>query len=107
MTEELQDYYDFYEDRMLFNDDHVDIPKRTKRALDRWACWGEFGGDFITAVLTNDLFKAVGRADLENKKALNDIVNYIYNNLPRQCWGSVENVEEWEGLKLPETTEED
>jgi len=98
----LEDYYKAYKWSMLFDDECFDIPKRTKRALDKWACWAEPGGDFITAVLRNDLMKAISRADLENQEAIMDIVIYIYNRLPKDCWGSEEAVESWEGLEIPE-----
>lgn len=52
-------------------------------------------GSFLEAVLSNDLFDAVGRADATNVKQLDDIVKYIYNELPSNCWGSREIVREW------------
>ena len=52
-------------------------------------------GDFLTAVLSNDLFKAVGQADNDNLVALHDWVILIYNFTPSNCWGSPERVKEW------------
>jgi hypothetical protein len=46
-------------------------------------------------VLTNDLFGAVGQADRENRAALADICEYIYNELPSPCWGSRDIVWKW------------
>ena len=97
---DLKDYYDVYKDSMLFNDDRLDIPERTKRSLDRWACFAEYQGGFITAVLENNLVEAFNKADRKNLNALDDIVKYIYNHLPFECWGSIEKVEKWEGLEL-------
>ena len=102
----LEDYYKAYKWSMLFDDESLNIPKRTKRALDKWACWAEPNGDFIMAVLRNDLMRAISRADLENQKAIVDIVKYVYNRLPSQCWGSEEAVESWEGLEMPEQDKE-
>lgn len=45
-------------------------------------------GGFLRSVLENDLFGAVGRADLENKKRIPEICQYIYNEIPSICWGS-------------------
>ena len=42
------------------------IPEHTKGALDRYVDHGLEPGGFLTAVLTNDLFGAVARADSEN-----------------------------------------
>ena len=55
-------------------------------------------GGFLYAVLTNDLFEAIGRADDFNRAALFDICNYIYNELPLSCWGSKDKVKQWLSL---------
>ena len=52
-------------------------------------------GGFLKAVLSNDLFEAVGRADWDNRKSLHEICSHIYNNLPAGCWGSEAIVETW------------
>lgn len=52
-------------------------------------------GDFLTAVLENNLSEACSRADDENIKNLPAFVAYLYNNAPSTCWGSPEKVAEW------------
>ena len=52
-------------------------------------------GGFLTAVLSNDLFGAVGRADYENVQRIPEIVKYIYNHLPASSYGSAEEVKNW------------
>lgn len=52
-------------------------------------------GGFLEAVLSNDLVGAIGRADSENINRLPEIVRYIYNTLPSNCWGSREKVVQW------------
>ncbi len=52
-------------------------------------------GDFLTAVLRNDLSEAVGKADDYNLKNLPAFVGYLYNEAPSQCWGSKEKVKKW------------
>ena len=64
------------------------IPSHTLAALNRYVEHKLAPGGFLTAVLSNDLFGAVARADSENLVALPDIVKYIYNELPSDCWGS-------------------
>lgn len=71
------------------------IPNRTVRALNRYGKNGIVPGGFLTAVLKNDLFSAVGRADSENQKALVYICRYIYNELPHDCWGNENRVTSW------------
>ena len=45
-------------------------------------------GDFLTAVLKNDLREALGRADMTNRLALFEIVAFLYNDCPYICWGA-------------------
>jgi len=52
-------------------------------------------GSFLTAVLTNDLREACGRADEVNRAALYQHVFFLYNYAPRNALGSLENVREW------------
>ncbi len=71
------------------------IPAHTKAALDRYVEHRLQPGGFLTAVLSNDLFGAVAKADSENRAALADIVVYIYNNIPSDAWGSRDTVWKW------------
>lgn len=52
-------------------------------------------GHFLTAVLNNDLRGACARADDDHRGRLFDIVSWLYNEAPSQCWGSPEKVGEW------------
>ncbi len=61
-------------------------------------------GDFLHAVLCNDLREACARADDGNRKVLFEIVAYCYYELPSASWGSREKVEKWLNSKLTETT---
>lgn len=56
-------------------------------------------GDFLTAVITNNLVRAIQRADARSLEALTDVVRYFYNETPIDCWGSVEKMEAWLGLE--------
>ena len=76
------------------------IPQRTKESLDKYVNEKIPTGGFLLAVLTNDLFEAVERADIDNKKALNDICRYIYNEMPSACWGSPQIVKKWLGYDI-------
>lgn len=71
------------------------IPEHTQAGLDRYINHRIRPGSFLVAVLSNDLFEAVSRADLENQAALADIVKYIYNKLPSGSHGSIERVDAW------------
>lgn len=52
-------------------------------------------GGFLRSVLENDLFRAMGSADHINRHRLWEICRYIYNELPANCWGSPEIVNNW------------
>lgn len=74
------------------------IPRAPKVGIDRYVDYGCPTGSFLRAVLSNDLFEAVAKADEYNKLALAEIVRYVYNYTPVTCYGSPERVEAW--LKL-------
>jgi hypothetical protein len=52
-------------------------------------------GDFLEAVLSNDLKESCWRADDANLETLIEIVHYCYNMIPSVCWGSPEKVRNW------------
>ena len=52
-------------------------------------------GDFLTAVICNDLKGAVGRADDFNIRNIPAIVAYFYNEAPSISWGSKEKMKAW------------
>ena len=80
------------------------IPDSTMDSLKRYIEDGVPTGDFLRAVLSNDLFEACGRADDFNAAALWHIVAWIYNEAPRQCHGSPEAVDSWLERKQAESS---
>ena len=74
------------------------IPPYTKEDIDAWVRQAATPGSFLHAVLTNDLRTACEKADDRNQLALFDIVGYLYNECPMNCWGSVEKVEAWAAM---------
>lgn len=75
--------------------DYDNVPEHTQGALARYVEDRLPPGGFLEAVLTNDLLRAVSRADTWNKAALADIVRFVYNRCPAGCHGSRENYEAW------------
>ena len=71
------------------------VPEHTAGALKRYVEDRIPTGGFLYAVLTNNLAEAVLRADLENRRALADIVTFVWHYLPSEAWGSPEKVEAW------------
>ena len=64
-------------------------------SLDRYVQHHCPTGDFLRAVLENDLLGACERADDINRYRLREIVRYCYNKLPAGCWGSKQRVKDW------------
>jgi hypothetical protein len=81
---------------MLYNhDEYSDVPEHILGSLDRYAKTGGHLGSFLEAVISNDLFRAVGLADPDSMRALKKIGAYIYCQLPLGCYGSDMQVKAW------------
>jgi len=86
------------EDLKKMTEDHYALnPERPvrpdiKEALEAYAYKGRELGDFLTAVVANDLMEAMGRADSYNRATIHQICSFIYNELPSTCHGSPEKV---------------
>lgn len=52
-------------------------------------------GDFLNAVINNDLRGAVIRADDKNINRLKNYVLWFYNNAPSGTWGFAGAVKKW------------
>ena len=71
------------------------IPERTLEGLKRYVKDKIPPGGFLTAVLENNLLNSFQRADGENRQAIPEIVYYVRNHLPANCWGLPEKVKKW------------
>ena len=73
------------------------IPEMVKESLDAYATDHKPVGDFIRAVLSNDLGETISRADPQNLREIKQIVGYCQWEIPRECWGSPEAYKKWVG----------
>ena len=71
------------------------IPDRMRSKLENYLIRGIPEGDFLSAVISNNLKEAVVWADDENIRVLPAYVNFFYNHAPPACWGSEEKMEAW------------
>lgn len=78
------------------------IPLTTLGALDRYLRLGIRPGDFLCAVLENDLKGCMSFGDEDNLAALHPLVMYLYNEIPSFAWGSPKKVESWLALEEPD-----
>lgn len=77
----------------MFNYDLV--PGHMRDGIQRYLENGVPPGHFLTALLSNDLMEAFGRADETNRAAMWDWVVFLYNETPSDSHGSSENFQRW------------
>ena len=75
------------------------IPAITLHGIQQYVAAGTPGGHFLQALLTNDLAGVHSMADDENWAALRDILYYLNNCIPMECYGDNEAYEAWIALK--------
>lgn len=78
------------------------VPEDTLECLNNYIEHGIPTGGFLEAVINNDLFQAVARADDRNIRVIPSIVSYLYNEAPSTCWGSNQRMEHWVEQKRAE-----
>jgi hypothetical protein len=71
------------------------IPPRMMDGLQRYIENHVAPGDFLTAILKNNLRDAVAYADDENLENLPAYVGFLYNECPAGCWGSEQLFKDW------------
>lgn len=80
------------------------VPEHVQGGLQRYIEMGVEPGSFLSAILCNDLREAIARADHINIHRIPDIVNFLYNYAPGQCWGSPAKFEAWMKMHADELT---
>lgn len=71
------------------------IPSPVYQALKNYLVYRRPAGDFVMAVLRNNLHESLSRADSTNLESLPIIVHFIYWSVPGNSWGSDERVKNW------------
>lgn len=71
------------------------IPEQTMICIRAYVRTGLHPGDFLVAVLSNDLKESFGLADESNRAAMFDIVSHLYSSCPQGCWGSPQKQRDW------------
>jgi len=85
---------DLMDDAAILHD-YSQIRQNIVEGINRHVLLHEPKGNFITAVLTNNLSEAFACADNENCKTMFQIASYCHNQIPGVCWGSPEKVKRW------------
>ena len=71
------------------------VPDHIKDSIARYVERGIRGGSCLDAIFSNNLFRAFGRADLEVRLSMYQIVGFSHNHVPSSCHGSEKAVESW------------
>jgi hypothetical protein len=85
------DYRWHLRDRLVF----FDVPVRLHDGLVEYLATRRPTGDFLKAVLSNNLQEAALRADNVNECRLVDIVRFLVSCAPATSWGSPAAVTAW------------
>lgn len=71
------------------------VPAHLLPGLEAWRDDGVVPGDFLCAVLRNDLAGAFLRADEVSAASMQAIVWWCWNNLPASSWGGEDAMRAW------------
>jgi hypothetical protein len=71
------------------------VPEGHREILLRYVLHGTQMGHALTALVENDLFQFVSRADTETMQNMHLLVKFFYNAAPSPCWGSPTKVSMW------------
>lgn len=75
--------------------EYSEIPEHIRGGIERYLTELRAPGDFLTAVITNDLRGAFARADEESLKALRLLNRWFYNRAPSSAHGSLDAMRRW------------
>ena len=81
---------------------YEELPQRLREPVKRYIEEGAMPGDFLNAVICNNLVYAFSRADDEMAEKLEEIAFWAYNHIPSRAFGSHKKMIQWNqerGLK--------
>lgn len=82
---------------MHYTPDSSLIEPRFRESIDLFVSHGYLPGNFLAAVMANDLKESIARADEAALANLPHIVAYLYNEVPASAWGSYATLAAWFG----------
>lgn len=71
------------------------VPPHMFPGVERYMLEGVAPGNFLSALLCNDLMDAMGRADDTNADAIRQWCQFLYNFAPANSYGSPEIFKAW------------
>ncbi|MFA6132588.1 MAG: hypothetical protein WC869_01075 [Phycisphaerae bacterium] len=73
-------------ENLAFTGRYTAIPECTKHGLREWVLHAQTPGHFVEAVLCNDMYAAMDRADQDNQDALLLIMTWMKWKCPTEAW---------------------
>ena len=78
--------------------DYSELPEHMRFGVHNYIEHGLEPGSFLRAVISNNLFEAIKRADRVNAEYLPLYVRFFESNAPAWCYGSLKNYTSWVAL---------
>jgi len=75
--------------------DYSKLPERLRTGTQLYIEKGVPPGDFLTAVIQNNLVETFVRADNDMAKKIYEIITWFYWEVPSACWGSETKMNKW------------
>ncbi len=75
--------------------DYSQLPEHLRKGVEEYIERGHIPGDFLSAVISNDLMQAFGHGDDMSKSALEGIIQFMWMEAPSSCWGSKDFMKKW------------
>jgi hypothetical protein len=71
------------------------IPAATRYAVARYLLNGLQPGGFLSAVLRNQLRESMARADADNRRNLQLLLGFLFNEVPDCAHGQSDSIDKW------------
>lgn len=71
------------------------VPEHLRDGIQAYIETGRPVGQFLQAVLRNDLKAAVSHADDSSLAGMRGIIQFLYNYAPAECWGNEDTIIRW------------
>lgn len=71
------------------------VPEHIKNGICSYVEQGRRPGRCLSHIFDNQLVQAFATADDKVGPAMHDIVKFIYNHVPAECWGGQGSVDAW------------
>ena len=75
--------------------DYSDLPEHMQQGMKLYIENNIEPGGFLFHMLSMNIKEAFARADVINRQNMDNYINWIHDNCPRDAWGSEQKVLNW------------